>query len=121
MVPVSPVRILRPVPDRGNPTPDERRRDYFHTQNVLIRAETMLQYGDGANKSVDISATFGYLGSTSTTLGLADYSALSGWDNNWAPASSSTGDWTVSGVSAFSASPCTEGASFKTAAVNGTF
>jgi hypothetical protein len=82
---------------------------------------TSFDYSDGANKSVTISATFGYLGGTSTTLALADYSSLSGWDNTWAPASSSTANWTLSGTSPFPASACTENASFKTASVSGTF
>ena len=81
----------------------------------------LLQYSDGGNKSVSISATFGYLGAAATTLALADFSALPAWDNNWAPASSSTGDWTVSGTSSFPGSACTENASVKTATVSGTF
>jgi hypothetical protein len=48
MDPVQPVPILRVVPATGNPTPHARRRDYFRTQNGRRRAETMLQYGDGA-------------------------------------------------------------------------
>ena len=98
-----------------------QRLQAVYTLPTDYQGSTGLRYSDGASKSVSIDATFGYLGGLATTLALADYSALSGWDNNWAPASSSTGDWTVSGVSAFPASPCTEGASFKTAAVNGTF
>jgi len=98
-----------------------QRLQAVYTLPTDYRGSTGLRYSDGASKSVSIDATFGYLGGLATTLALADYSALSGWDNNWAPASSSTGDWTVSGVSAFPASACTEGASFKSAAVNGTF
>ena len=75
----------------------------------------------GSYKAISIDATFGYLGGAATTLALPDYSALAGWDNNWAPAASSTGDWTVSGTSSFPGSACTENASFKTAALSGTF
>jgi hypothetical protein len=82
---------------------------------------TAFDYSDGANKSVNISATFGYLGGTSTTLALADFSSLSGWDDAWAPASSSTGDWTLLGTSPVPASVCVENASFKTASLTGTF
>ena len=91
-----------------------------YTLPTDYEGSTGFEYDDGAGKSVSISATFGFLGGTSTTLALADYSALSGWDNNWPPASSSTGTWTVSGVSPV-ASACTEGATLKTASVNGTF
>jgi len=109
-----------PTPTINTLSGTYKRLEAVYTLPTDYEGSTGLQYGDGANKSVDISATFGYLGSTSTTLGLADYSALSGWDDNWAPASASTGAWTVSGVSAF-ASACTEGATFKAATVNGTF
>src|SRR5437879_288063 len=81
---------------------------------------TSFGYQDGANKSVAITATFGYLGGPSTTLALPDFSALSGWDNNWAPSSTSTGTWFVSGNGG-SGSACTEGASVKAATVNGTY
>ena len=47
MDPVSPIHILRPPAGLGNRAAGERRRDYFRTQNVLIRAETMLRYGAG--------------------------------------------------------------------------
>ena len=47
MRPVRPVPILRAVVDPGNGARAERRRDYFRTQNVLIRAETMMRYGNG--------------------------------------------------------------------------
>ena len=92
----------------------------MYTLTTDYEGSTGFTYNDGANKSVNITATFGYLGGTSTTLGLADYSALSGWDNNWPPATSSTGEWTVSGSSVF-ASACTEGATLKSATVNGLF
>ncbi len=47
MEPVRPVAILRPVVAPGNGARREYRRDYFRTQNVLLRAETMLHYGNG--------------------------------------------------------------------------
>jgi len=101
--------------------PAYKRLQAAYTLPIDYEGSTSFWYNDGANKSVTISATFGYLGGTSTTLALADYSALSGWDNNWPPATSSTGDWSVSGSSVFPASACTEGATLKSATVNGTF
>jgi len=82
---------------------------------------TGLQYIDGVPKAVSIDATFGYLGGAATTLALPDFSALAGWDNNWAPPSASTGFWQVSGLGTFPGSACTEGASYKSATVSGTF
>jgi hypothetical protein len=109
-----------PMPTISDLGGSYKRLQAAYTLPTDYEGSTGLQYDDGGNKSVTISATFGYLGGTSTTLGLADYSALSGWDNNWAPATTSTGNWTVSGASAFT-SACTEGATFKNASVNGTF
>jgi hypothetical protein len=101
-------------------TPPYKMLQAVYTLPTDYEGFTGLEYSDGANKSVSITATFGYLGGTSVTLALADYSGLSGWDNSWPPATSSTGTWIVSGLSAF-ASACTEGATFKHATVNGTF
>ena len=101
--------------------PAYKRLQAAYNLPIDYEGSTSFGYNDGANKSVTISATFGYLGGTSTTLALPDFSALSGWDNNWPPATSSTGDWNVSGSSVFPASACTEGATFKSATVNGTF
>ena len=98
-----------------------KRLQAVYTLPADYQGSTGLQYSDGGNKSVSISATFGYLGGAAATLALPDFSGLTAWDNNWAPASASTGDWTVSGVSTFPGSACSENATFKTATVNGTF
>ena len=84
------------------------------------QGSTAFAYDDGVNKSVRIVATFGYLGGAAVALALPDFSALPAWDNSWAPSTSSSGTWTVSGAST-AASPCTENASFKTAAVSGPY
>ena len=47
MRPAAPVRVVPTAPTVRNALHAERRRDYFRTQNVLIRAETMLHYGNG--------------------------------------------------------------------------
>jgi len=110
-----------PTPAISSLTGAYKRLQAVYTLPGDYQGSTGLQYSDGAsNKSVSINATFGYLGGAATTLALADYSGLTAWDNNWAPASASTGNWTVSGAGAFPAA-CTEGASFKTATVSGTF
>ena len=97
-----------------------KRLQATYTLPTDYEGSTSFGYTDGANKSVDISATFGYLGGTSTTLALPDFSALAGWDNTWAPANGGTADWSLSGASA-AASQCTEGATFKSASETGTF
>lgn len=74
----------------------------------------------GGNRSVSITATFGFLGSTSVTLALPDFSAVAGWDNSFAPAPGGTANWNLTGTSPF-ASACSEGATFKNASETGTF
>jgi hypothetical protein len=81
---------------------------------------TSFAYNDGGNKSVSISATFGFLGGTSVTLALPDFTAVAAWDNSFAPATGGTANWTLVGTSAFT-SACTEGATFKNASETGTF
>jgi len=82
-------------------------------------AVTAFGYDDGT-KFVNLSATSGYLGGAAVTLGLADYSGLAGWDNNWAPPSTSSGHWNVSAATS-PVSVCTENASFKSAVAGGMY
>ena len=82
-------------------------------------AVTAFGYDDGT-KFVNLSATSGYLGGAAVTLGLADYSGLAGWDNNWAPPSTSSGHWNVSAATS-PVSVCTENASFKSAVASGMY
>jgi hypothetical protein len=98
-----------------------KRLQAAYTLPVDYNTSTSFLYNT-AGRSVNLTATTGYLGGTATTLALADYSALAGWDNNWVPASASTGPWTASGSgSNVTTSVCVENASIKTASVSGTF
>jgi uncharacterized membrane protein len=86
------------------------------------QSSTAFVYSDAGGKSVSLSATFGYLGGAATTLGLADYSGLAGWDNAWAPASASSVDWNAIGSGGnVTGSVCAENARIKSATVSGTF
>jgi len=84
---------------------------------------TSFGYSNGAgDRTVGITATFGYLAGSAVTLALADYSALAGWDNTWPPASASTGNWSATGSgSTITSTVCTEGVSVKFAIETGTF
>src|SRR5438477_1919143 len=112
---------VMPAPTISTLAGPYKRLQAVYTLPTDYEGSTSFGYTDGANKSVNISATFGYLGGTSTTLALADYSALSGWDNNWPPATGGTADWTLLATSAFLTSLCTEGATLKSALETGTF
>jgi hypothetical protein len=90
------------------PTDYDQRTSFNYTDQVAT------------SKSVSISASIGYLGGTAVTLGLADYSGLAGWDNNWAPASANTADWTASGIGGAAVGGyCTEGASLRYGSARG--
>jgi hypothetical protein len=97
-----------------------KRLQAVYTLPTEYEGSTSFGYNDGANKSVDITATFGFLGSTSVTLALPDFTTVAAWDNSFAPATGGTADWTLSGTSPFT-SACTEGATFKNASETGTF
>jgi hypothetical protein len=81
---------------------------------------TQFTYSAGT-KSVTLLATLGYLAGPATTLGFADYSALAGWDNNWAPATTDTGNWTATATGGSLGSLCTENANRKIGLATGTF
>lgn len=51
-------------------------------------------------KNVTIGATAAWIGASSVTLGMPDFSGIAGWNNTWPPAASATGQWitTVSGT-----------------------
>ena len=90
-----------------------KRLQAVYTLPADYQQSTSLNYNDdvASGKAVTISATQAYLGGTSVTFAFADYSALAGWDNNWAPASANLADWTVSGTGGNATSGfCTEGA-----------
>jgi hypothetical protein len=73
--------------------------------------------------SVSMNATAAYLGGTSVTLTMPDFSALSGWDNGYAPASGSSGITTVigSGGSATLFLGCSSDGFLRTASRQGTY
>jgi trimeric autotransporter adhesin len=79
-------------------------------------------YVDAAgDKRVGLNATFGYFGGGTVVLGLPDFSGLTGWDNNWAPASASTGDWVTLGSGNSPGSVCNEGHRSASATRGGSF
>lgn len=72
----------------------------------------------GGTASVSISATAGFVGGSTATLSMPDFSAVSGWSNAWAPGSSATTDWSVNAVGGTS-TLCSEGARSVLAFVSG--
>jgi hypothetical protein len=111
---------VMPLPTLSTLSAPYKRLQAVYTLPADYDGATSFGYNDGANKSVDITATFGFLGGTSVTLALPDFTAVAAWDNSFAPATGGTADWTLSGTSAFT-SACTEGATLKNASETGTF
>ena len=111
---------VMPMPTISPLSAPYKRLQAVYTLPTDYEGSTSFGYDDGAGKSVNISATFGYLGSTSVTLALPDFTAVTAWDNNFAPATGGTANWTLGGTSAFT-SACTEGATLKSASESGTF
>lgn len=104
---------LFPIPTVTSLAGPYKRLQAVYTLPTDYQQSTSLVYSDhvAAGKSVSMMASFAYLGGTAVTLALADYSALAGWDNNWAPASANVADWSVAGTGGNATSGfCTEGA-----------
>jgi hypothetical protein len=75
------------------------------------------------SKGVSITASPAWIGSTSATLSLPDFTGVAGWNNVWAPASGATGTWTVlvAGSTLVGQTLCAEGARVITAQRQGAF
>jgi hypothetical protein len=97
-----------PTPTITQLTGPYKRLQAVYTLPSGYNSSTFFSYDDGT-RFVNISASFAYLGGTSVTLALPDFSALSGWTNSWAPATSSTVDWSAAALG-FSGQGCAEGA-----------
>jgi hypothetical protein len=111
-----------PVPTVTSLSATYQRLQAVYTLPADYNGATTFAYDDGSGKSVSITARFGYLGGTATTLALADYSGLAGWNNSWAPGAGIPSDWSVSAFGGNAVgSACTENASLKSAVVSGTF
>ncbi len=72
--------------------------------------------------SAEISATYGWLGGASATLAIPDFTAVSGWNNDWVPPVSATVDWSfrATGSNLAGGLFCSEGANIRTAQVSET-
>ena len=91
-----------------------------YTSNVTI------DYGTGqSNPSVSFIASLGWLGATAgaaapVTVAVPDFSAVSGWDNSWAPGAGETVSWSVTATGTnISNTQCVEGGFIKTARLVG--
>ena len=111
---------LLPAPTISSLSAPYKRLQAMYTLPIDYEGSTSFAYNDAANKSVRITATFGFLGGTSVTLALPDFTTVAAWDNSFAPATGGTANWSLSATSPFT-SACTEGATFKNASETGTF
>lgn len=74
-------------------------------------------------KNVTIFATPGWIGASSVTLAMPDFTGISGWNNTWPPASGATGTWltTVNGSTLTGPSLCVNNARIVSAMRQGSF
>ena len=59
----------------------------YQINTVFAYTESTVQ------RFASISASLGFLGGTTATLAMPDFSGLAGWNNTWPPAASSIGTW----------------------------
>ncbi len=80
-----------------------------------------IYYNADASRSVTITASPGWIGGSSLTLGLDDFSGLAGWLDTYAPASGAavTYSASVGGFSGAFTTFCSEGAILRTSAFTG--
>jgi hypothetical protein len=101
--------------------------NYKRLQAVFTLAA---EYNSGAtlsytasSKVVTIIATPAWLGGSSVTLSLPNFSGLPGWNDVWPPAASATGQWTaaVAGTTLTGPSLCTNNGRLVTAMRAGSY
>jgi hypothetical protein len=92
------------------------------TQGGEYGGPSSFMYVDAStDKTVSLFASAAYRGGPGITLALADFSALAGWDNSWAPAPAATGNWNTGAFGGSAGSACVESATQRSASRGGTF
>jgi hypothetical protein len=89
---------------------------------ALYNSAVSLVYNSTSpNRGVVVSATPGWIGGTSLTLGLDEFNGLTGWQTSFAPLAAATVNYsaTVSGFSSLSSTTCVEGLTTRAAAFSG--
>jgi hypothetical protein len=111
-----------PTPTVTNLTAAYKRLQAVVTLPTEYQQSLLLTY-TAANRSAVVTASFGWLGGAAATLAFPDYAGVTGWQDSWVPATSSTVNWTVSGTGTninTTANVCAEGAQIRSASVSGT-
>jgi len=79
-----------------------------------------LQTGPGAPRLVNVIGTAAWAASTTVTLGLPDFSTVTGWTDSWAPTVSAATNWTITATGGDVGAPlCGEGVRTILASVKG--
>lgn len=83
-----------PAPTVTTLTGPYKRLQAVYTVPADYQINTVFAYTESTGlKFASVSASLGYLGSTTATLALPDFGGLANWNNAWPPASTSTGTW----------------------------
>lgn len=112
-----------PAPTITAPPGGHKRIQASLTLPSEYQSSLYLSYFEQGGRSASMSASFGWLGGTSVTLALPDFSGVTGWRSAFLPASGASVRWymAASGANSEAAGgPCAENARFVVAYVGGT-
>jgi hypothetical protein len=113
-----------PAPTLSTLTGPYLRLQAVYTVPGDYQLNTIFAYTESTGfRFASVSASLGYLGSTSAMLALPDFSSLANWNNAWPPASGSTGTWftNANGNNLGAGGVCTENARVVGATQLGTY
>lgn len=101
-----------------------RRMQGIFTVGAEYNTGVTFQYvATGTTHLAIIGATSGWVGGTTATLGMPDFTGLAGWTTSWAPPTTGTGTWGAyaTGLNTAGVSLCQENLRFVTAIRLGTY
>ena len=78
--------------------PYKRLQGVYQLPDVFTGGTSFQYFSLSPIRTVVISATAAWVGGTTATMAMPDFSGVAGWNNDWAPASASTGSWAAQGV-----------------------
>ena len=83
-----------PLPAITTLTGPYKRLQAVYTVPGDYQLNTIFAYAESTGlKFASVSASLGYLGSTTATLAFPNFDGLANWNNAWPPAAASTGTW----------------------------
>ncbi len=75
----------------------KRLQGVYQLPDVFTSGTSFLYSSTRPIRTVVMSATAGWVGGTSATMAMPDFSGVAGWNDSWAPPTSATGSWAAQG------------------------